>query len=237
MGRILLKTHCPKGHPLSGDALYARNDGGRECRTCRRVRGLRKRIARKTKSMSEATAQLVLEALRKGKTLTSICSGRLNNCYTPGEKITDHSLYRNYCAAHPDFSREAQALLAENTRAATARKGARLRNRTHCKYWHPLSGECCNQLGCSCLGWSDRDLFGTKPCYPRSGSQGPRGQVTDSRQREPDLTIFYFRQPDGSRRRVFLVGVNANNTDRAAPIPMLSRSGMAGGHNQSSTPF
>ena len=82
--------------------------------------------------MSEATAQLVLEALRKGKTLTSICSGRLNNCYTPGEKITDHSLYRNYCAAHPDFSQEAQALLAENTRAATARKGARLRNRTHC---------------------------------------------------------------------------------------------------------
>jgi hypothetical protein len=143
MRRILLKTHCPKGHPQSGDALYARNDGGRECRTCRRVRGLRKRIARKTKSMSEATAQLVLEALRKGKTLTSICSGRLNNCYTPGEKITDHSLYRNYCAAHPDFSREAQALLAENTRAATARKGARLRNRTHCKYGHPLSGECC----------------------------------------------------------------------------------------------
>ena len=26
MGRILLKTHCPKGHPLSGDNLYARND-------------------------------------------------------------------------------------------------------------------------------------------------------------------------------------------------------------------
>lgn len=31
-----IKTHCPKGHPLSGDNLYIRKDvGSRGCRKCR----------------------------------------------------------------------------------------------------------------------------------------------------------------------------------------------------------
>lgn len=30
------KTHCGKGHSLSGDNLYVDRGGGRECRTCRR---------------------------------------------------------------------------------------------------------------------------------------------------------------------------------------------------------
>jgi hypothetical protein len=34
------KTHCPQGHPLSGDNLYV-SRGRRECRTCRRIMGLR----------------------------------------------------------------------------------------------------------------------------------------------------------------------------------------------------
>ncbi len=29
------KTHCPQGHPLSGDNLYVPPAGGRYCRTCR----------------------------------------------------------------------------------------------------------------------------------------------------------------------------------------------------------
>lgn len=28
------KTHCPKGHPYSGDNLYEHPDGSRQCRTC-----------------------------------------------------------------------------------------------------------------------------------------------------------------------------------------------------------
>lgn len=32
------KTHCPKGHPYSGENLYRRADGRRECRTCQRAR-------------------------------------------------------------------------------------------------------------------------------------------------------------------------------------------------------
>lgn len=35
------KTHCKRGHPLSGDNLYPRPDGDRDCRTCRRERGRR----------------------------------------------------------------------------------------------------------------------------------------------------------------------------------------------------
>ena len=30
------KTHCPSGHPYSGDNLYVDPDGSRECRICRR---------------------------------------------------------------------------------------------------------------------------------------------------------------------------------------------------------
>lgn len=31
------KTHCHRGHPLSGENLVARSDGGRGCRTCGRA--------------------------------------------------------------------------------------------------------------------------------------------------------------------------------------------------------
>ena len=30
-----VKTHCPKGHPYSGDNLYPNPNGRRACRTCR----------------------------------------------------------------------------------------------------------------------------------------------------------------------------------------------------------
>ena len=29
-----IKTHCPKGHPYTGDNVIRRKDGGRGCRTC-----------------------------------------------------------------------------------------------------------------------------------------------------------------------------------------------------------
>ncbi|MGW4578006.1 HNH endonuclease signature motif containing protein [Rhodococcus aetherivorans] len=31
-----VKTHCDNGHPLTGENLYVRPDGGRDCRACRR---------------------------------------------------------------------------------------------------------------------------------------------------------------------------------------------------------
>lgn len=40
------KTNCIRGHPLSGANLIARYDGGRECRTCKRVSERRRRQGR-----------------------------------------------------------------------------------------------------------------------------------------------------------------------------------------------
>lgn len=37
------ETHCPKGHPYSGENLYVRGRGGRECRTCHRLRERRRK--------------------------------------------------------------------------------------------------------------------------------------------------------------------------------------------------
>lgn len=34
------KTHCLRGHPLSGENLFTHKDGRRECRTCSRTAGL-----------------------------------------------------------------------------------------------------------------------------------------------------------------------------------------------------
>lgn len=37
------KTHCPQGHPYSGDNLFRRLDGRRECKACKREQGRRDR--------------------------------------------------------------------------------------------------------------------------------------------------------------------------------------------------
>lgn len=36
--RARRKTHCKRGHPLSGLNVYTQSGGGRDCRTCRRLR-------------------------------------------------------------------------------------------------------------------------------------------------------------------------------------------------------
>ncbi len=36
------KTHCPQGHPYSGDNLYLAARGDRQCRTCRKARDTRR---------------------------------------------------------------------------------------------------------------------------------------------------------------------------------------------------
>lgn len=44
------KTHCLKGHPLSGDNLFIRSDGRRRCRTCERASQQRLRSKPETKA-------------------------------------------------------------------------------------------------------------------------------------------------------------------------------------------
>ena len=48
------KTHCPQGHPLSGDNLYVRPDGRRGCKTCQAEHG-RRYWAKKKKNTSPAS--------------------------------------------------------------------------------------------------------------------------------------------------------------------------------------
>jgi hypothetical protein len=45
-----------------------------------------------------------------------------------------------YFKAHPEYAREARPLIEANKEAARLRKGARLRDRTQCKYGHSLEG-------------------------------------------------------------------------------------------------
>jgi hypothetical protein len=47
------KTHCTRGHPLSGDNLYLTQHGARFCRACDRLRGIAYRARKQTSSIDE----------------------------------------------------------------------------------------------------------------------------------------------------------------------------------------
>jgi hypothetical protein len=60
------KTHCPRGHPYEGENLYARPDGGRDCRKCMRAAGKR---WRDKKSRIEAESDKAPADKKKGTAL------------------------------------------------------------------------------------------------------------------------------------------------------------------------
>jgi hypothetical protein len=80
-----------------------------------------------SKGLSDEKAARILAGLQGGKTPRLLW-------------ITPERL-KAYCGDHPEYGREALPLIEKNAAAALLRKGARLRNRTHCRYGHPLSGE------------------------------------------------------------------------------------------------
>ncbi len=43
----LEKTHCPQGHPYSGENLFVRKNGKRECKTCMRLRSRAYRMSQR----------------------------------------------------------------------------------------------------------------------------------------------------------------------------------------------
>jgi hypothetical protein len=77
--------------------------------------------------LSNEKAARMMVGLREGRTLNKF-----------GVK---GSRFEAYCHGHPEYAREAKALLCENLKASNARKGAARRALTHCKYGHPLSGD------------------------------------------------------------------------------------------------
>jgi len=78
------------------------------------------------RGLSDEKAARMMAALHDGRTLRTF-----------GVKAYRLGAYFN---AHPEYAREALPLIEKNNAAALRRKGARLRNRTHCKYGHSLEG-------------------------------------------------------------------------------------------------
>jgi hypothetical protein len=82
-------------------------------------------MAATAKGLTDEKAARMMTALRRGQTLRTfgIRAPRLVA----------------YFKAHPEYAREAQPLIEANNKAALLRKGARLRDLTHCKYGHSLA--------------------------------------------------------------------------------------------------
>jgi hypothetical protein len=78
------------------------------------------------KGLSDEKAARMMAALREGQTLRTF-------------KVRPPRL-QAYFESHPEYAREALSLIEANDKAARLRKGARLRNLTHCIHGHPLSG-------------------------------------------------------------------------------------------------
>jgi hypothetical protein len=77
------------------------------------------------KGLSDEKATRMMAALRDGQTLRLFC-------------VTAPRLDA-YFAIHPEYAREARPLIEANAKAALLRKGARLRNLTHCINGHTLA--------------------------------------------------------------------------------------------------
>jgi hypothetical protein len=78
--------------------------------------------------------------LRSGATPREITSGIL-----PGaariDGVGSYKAFDAYCAANPEWGREAAILVERNTAAAQKRKGGGRGSLTHCKNGHPFSGD------------------------------------------------------------------------------------------------
>jgi len=132
MARKALKSHCYRGHLLSGDNVYYYPNGKRACRACINIatRNYKQRHPDYLGTMSVEVAEIVIAALGSGKTLREICNGR--------HRITYYERFRTYCAAHPEYARRANALAQRNAAAAQKRKGHNAK-RTRCKNGHSLT--------------------------------------------------------------------------------------------------
>lgn len=68
-----LKTHCRNGHSLSGDNLYIRPNGERQCIACRRASARR---AQKNGLPSEQALRKLFDGLRAGLALQTLILGK-----------------------------------------------------------------------------------------------------------------------------------------------------------------
>jgi hypothetical protein len=124
--------------------------------------------------MSDAKAQRVLLGLRAGLTLRLV-----------GERP---QRFKDYCDSHPEFALEARPLEAANARTAYLRKGAWIREKTHCVNGHSFAEHARVAVH---KGWVTRQCRACQRLrYLRGGAISPEtlAKVTERIKRGAPLT-------------------------------------------------
>lgn len=104
---VLGKTHCKRGHPLSGDNLYvAPKSGSRGCRACRTLTNKRLREDR----MKPEQKRLILQRLREGFSLRALKKGTIGRRFFPGLTIATSQQMRAERLRDPKWSDKVDAL-------------------------------------------------------------------------------------------------------------------------------
>jgi hypothetical protein len=105
-------THCPAGHPYSGENLFFSKEG-RRCRICYN------RSHNENRTMSEVQARMVVGALREGKTIANITSAGKPSY------ILNHRALLLFRRKHPKFERLVLTLSSANAKVHRLEAGAR----------------------------------------------------------------------------------------------------------------
>jgi hypothetical protein len=106
-----IKTHCPRGHPLSGDNLYT-SSSGRQCRICRRLQS-REQYRKTSRPPSMEQIHRVTAALNAGETISKIC-GTSRGSQKAGPRIILPQKLRVYRQLNPDFDRFVVSAMADH---------------------------------------------------------------------------------------------------------------------------
>lgn len=119
----LARTHCKRGHPLSGDNLRTYIFGGRSHRQCRTCKGVSERKNNKSGNIGAGVIRRVFEAAHEGKTITEI-DGFSKHKYIGGRIVKQKKL-RFWMRQNPSLGRRLQKLFDAN-RAQIIRAPRRL---------------------------------------------------------------------------------------------------------------
>lgn len=138
----LAKTHCPQGHPYSGDNLLV-YDGHRLCRTCRRAKQAAIRAQQKLERCRELGHERIKRTAVDGKVYCVVCA----------TKTTAPSINERKVQACLDGGHERQPATGADGReycticalrtgeAAGEASKRRAQQRTHCPKGHPYAGD------------------------------------------------------------------------------------------------
>lgn len=122
-GNWRIKSHCIKGHPLSGENLIQTKSSGRRCRTCQREISLKSRKVSRKK-----LAEAGLSCRGKPKVRTTCKSGR-------------HPWIKENLYISPRGIKSCKICWKEKYIERSIRTGRKKPERTHCKWGHLFTDE------------------------------------------------------------------------------------------------